>query len=225
MVLVAAATFVVQANLPGDQDDPDTEAGPGNASEPAAPAGNVEPERVPGTLSVYELGASTPVPEGEWTWVSGPGFSDWLYSFGEEYRLGDETWSSTFQAGVFDAGSLVDDQESNDIDSLKGISSAAMQYWGDSLFAEASGFELSEVRHSEFEIDGYSAVLAEARHSWDSIPGSDDSYEDSAILLVDVDGINFFVATASITETDSEHYDAAVEALLDTSIDPAEASW
>ena len=222
VVLVAAVTGVVLANLPGDQDDTSDISGP--ASESAAPAGSDRTERVPGTLSVFELGATTPVPEGEWAWSLGPSAANWLYSSGEGYQIGDP-WHSVFEAGVFDPNGYADDSESFATAALEDQASAAMQYWAESLFSEASGRELSEVRLREVDIDGHSAVLAEARHSWDSIPDSDDAYEDTAILLVDVDGINWFIALASITETDSEHYDAAVEALLATRIDPAEASW
>lgn len=219
VVLVAAATLVVLANLPGDQDDP------GIASEPTHPAGGEDPERVPGVLSVFELGATTPVPEGEWTWFSGPGDFSWGYSHGEEYRLGDNSWRSAFQAGVFDTAAYLDDPAAFDTADPRDLAAAATRDWGESLFSEATGLALSEIRYSEVEVDGYSAVLAEARHSWDSIPASGDTYEDTAMLLVDIDGINSFVAVASITETHSEHYDGAIEALLATSIELEAVRW
>jgi hypothetical protein len=72
-------------------------------------------------------------------------------------------------------------------------------------------------------VDGRPGVLAEWRNSWTASPDTTDLYEDTALLVVDVDGVNGFIGVASVSESGAALYDPAIEALLATDFD-AEAA-
>ena len=74
--------------------------------------------------------------------------------------------------------------------------------------------EVGDVEYSDFESGSHEGVLAEMEISWDEQPDLDDTYENFAILMVDV-GIEMpWVGIAAIPESLIDEYDEALEYLM-----------
>jgi hypothetical protein len=233
-ILIAAAIGAAFGDTPANE--PENAAPPpgtGASEAPAATGDSAADQPEPDELIVPVLGATTPVPPTGWHRTRGPDADHWLFSNGDEFILGDlDDWHSVLAAGVYGLEPFSDP----DYDSLSGrlafdsadleaSADAAMRVWMDEAIGAPTGVELSEIRHRDVVVSGFDAVLAEARISWEQNESTEDFFEDAAILVVDVNGIDAFIAIASVTEGDVAHYDDAVAALLETRIDLESAVW
>lgn len=170
------------------------------------------------------LGSTTPSPGPEWVRAAGSDDPAGLARRADEFELrASDGWVSYF--GVFVYGYLfTSDQDSAELSDLDAMTETVLQYWTDTALSTVD-ITMGEPTFREVVVDGRPAVLAEARFSWDENPVTDDRFEDTAVLAVDVDGLNALIGIASITETHASQYDAAVDALLATSIDVESAAW
>lgn len=233
-ILAAAVMGVAFGDVPAN-DAEESAPPPGiGASEPSAATGGDEaaqPE--PDVLTVPILGATTRVPPTGWHRTNGPDAEHWLYSHGDEFTLGDvDQWHSFFAAGVYGLQPFSDPDYDSlsgrlafDSSDLEASADAAIRVWTDEAVGVLAGVEVSEIRHRDLVVSGCDAVLAEARISWEHNEHTEDSFEDTAILVVDVNGIDAFIGIASVTEADAAHYEDAVAALLETRIDIESAVW
>lgn len=208
--------------LGGDKDEGTIEASDDQTSESAeedtGEEGGGEDEEtddsgVSGTgLTVGSLDAFTPVPGPEWSFYYGPGVNEGLLNDSEAYFIQHtDSWISYFSVGVYSNAAAAYDPSD-----LHASARNAADYWLDGAFGSTTGFKQGEITYSNVEVDGRTGVLAEWRSSWDSTPATTDLYEDTALLVVDVDGVNGFIGVASTSETAVDLYPAAVEALLGT---------
>lgn len=227
VVLLMAAGGVGGYFLLGDDGDEGSLASDDTAtSEEAAPEEETDGETAPeeeaapepsGTsLTVPSLGSLTPIPGEEWTYTAGPGASDALMSDAEIYTIQHtETWISYLGVGLYSSAAAVFDPAD-----LNASAASAAAVWLDGAFDSTQGYQQGEITYTAVEVDGRPGVLAEWRNSWTSAePDTTDLYEDTAILVVDVDGVNGFIGVASVSESATASYAPAVDALLATDFD------
>lgn len=198
-------------NTPGggedeSRDDGGTEGGE-EPEDPAGPSGT--------HLAVPSLGSATPIPGEGWTPFFGPGEPYGLLDDAEGYYLphGND-WISFFGVGLFNGGVAPYDPADMNASAV-----AAAEAWLADGFDTVEGYQMGEIAYTEVEVDGRPGVLAEWRNSWTASPDTEDLFEDTAILVVDVDGVNGFIGIASVSESAETMYDPAVEALLATDFD------
>ncbi|MDN3240784.1 hypothetical protein [Glycomyces tritici] len=200
-------------NTPGGGDgeiESESEGEGEGGEEPEAPAGPS------GThLEVPALGSVTPIPGEGWGPYFGPGEAYGLLDDAEGYFLphGNE-WISFFGVGVYNGA--VAPYDATD---LNASAAAAAETWLADGFDTVTGYQMSEIVYTEVEVDGRPGVLAEWRNSWTESPDTEDLFEDTAIVVVDVDGVNGFIGLASVSESAESLYGPAVEALLATDFD------
>lgn len=166
-------------------------------------------------LAVASLGSVTPIPGEGWTWMYGPGEPYGLMNDSEGYFLphgGD--WISYFGVGVFNGAAAPYDPTD-----LNTTAASAAEVWLADGFDTVEGYQRGEITYTAVEVDGRPGVLAEWRNAWTSSPDTADLYEDTAVLVVDVDGVNGFVGVASVSQSAETMYAPAVEALLATDFD------
>ncbi|GAA1694266.1 hypothetical protein GCM10009830_47610 [Glycomyces endophyticus] len=193
------------------EDDPGDEGGESGEESPE--------EEAPGPsgtgLSVTSLGSVTPIPEGEWQPYFGPGESSEPMTDSEAYAFyHTEDWISFFGVGLFSGASAQFDPAN-----LQASAASAAEVWLNGAFSSVEGYTMSEIAYQDVEVDGKAGVLATWRNSWTSTPGSTDTFEDTAILVVDVDGVNGFLGIASVAQSGTDSYQSAVDALLATDFD------
>ncbi|MCC3764667.1 hypothetical protein K3N28_16540 [Glycomyces sp. TRM65418] len=166
-------------------------------------------------LEVASLSSITPIPGPEWEYAGGPGAASDPLVDAEIYTFNHTPeWISFFGVGVFSGAAAVFDPAD-----LNASAASAADVWLGDGFASVEGYQMSEIAYTEVEVDGRPGVLAEWRNSWTSAPETEDLWEDTAILVVDVDGVNGFIGIASVSESGEAMYDPAVEALLATDFD------
>lgn len=226
MIIGGVAGYFLLGN---EKDQGELSAGDETTSENTAPeeeeGGGEEPdeESAPapsGThLEVASLGSVTPIPGEGWTPYYGPGEAYGLLNDSEGYFLphgGD--WISYFGVGLFNSVEAPYDPAD-----LNATAAGAAVVWQGDGFESVEGYQQSDITYTEVEVDGRPGVLAEWRNSWTSSADTADLYEDTAILVVDVDGVNGFVGLASVSESAEALYAPAVEALLATDFDAESA--
>ncbi|THV43433.1 hypothetical protein [Glycomyces buryatensis] len=199
------------------QAEPDQD---GEGEEPTGEDEQAEPPPSDGeNLTVGSLGALTPIPGDEWELYLEAGSAADPMGDAEAYALQHtDDWISFFGVGVYSSAYAVYDPADLETSAIE-----AMSVWASTSFTGATGYEAGDATLTETEVDGHPAMLVEMRNSWESVEGVDDSYEDTAILVVDVDGVNGFIGVASVAESGTDSYDAAVEALLATVFDAESA--
>lgn len=223
VVLLMAIGAVTGYFVLGGEDEPTTGAvDDTTTSESDAPQGgegsdepNEESAPLPsGThLEVTTLESVTPIPGTEWEYRSGPGAARGPLTDAEIYAFSHtRDWISFFGVGVFSGAAAVYDPAD-----LEASAASAAAAWLDGAFDSTEGNQQGDITYTEVEVDGRPGVLAEWRNSWTSAGDyTTDLYEDTAILVVDYDGVNGFLGIASIAESGIATYDAAVEALVAT---------
>jgi hypothetical protein len=202
---------------PGAADDTDTSEndapqGEGDGEEPTEESAPLPS----GThLEVGSLDSVTPLPGPEWQHMAGPGVANPPLNDAELYSVNHTPdWISFLGVGLFDGAAAVFDPAD-----LNASAASAAEVWLGDGFASVEGYEMGEIKYSEVEVDGRPGVLAEWRNSWTAAPETTDLWEDTAILVVDVDGVNGFIGVASVSESGEAMYTPAVEALLATDFD------
>jgi hypothetical protein len=198
-------------DTPGGGEGEDETGDDQESEAPPAPSGT--------HLEVASLGSVTPIPGAEWQPAAGPGVSSEPLADAELYQVNHtETWISIFGVGLFSGAAAVFDPADLNTSAL-----SASEVWLGDGFSTVEGYQQSELTYTEVEVDGRPGVLAEWRNSWTASPDTTDLYEDTALLVVDVDGVNGFIGVASVSESGAALYDPAIEALLATDFD-AEAA-
>lgn len=169
-------------------------------------------------LTVASLGAATPFPaSGDWQPNLGPGglgrLSDDAQGAAVDHGDG---WISYMEVGVVTAVYMEYDPAD-----LVTSAETAMEYWtvSSGAFESTEDTRVTATEFTNTEVDGRPAVLAEARVSWSASDSTTDLYEDVAIVLVDADGVNGFLGIASVPESGTDDYQAAVDALLATTFE------
>ncbi|HEX2143284.1 MAG TPA: hypothetical protein VHG10_02130 [Glycomyces sp.] len=223
MVLGGVAGFLFigggdDAESTGASDDTTGESGEEAPEEPGGEDPTEESAPVPsGThLEVASLGSVTPIPGAEWQPYVGPGVSSEPLADAELYAVNHtETWISVFAVGLFSGAYAAFDPSD-----LNASAASAAEVWLGDGFDSVQDYQMGEMTFTEVEVDGRPGVLAEWRNSWTSAaPETTDLYEDTALLVVDVDGVNGFIGVASVSESGAAMYDPAIEALLATDFD------
>ena len=218
--------------LLGDDEGATTTAGDETTS--AAPEDDTEDtEQAPeedqtdgmpgGELVVASLGAVTPQPSDPWEPDAGPGEAGRMSSDAQTMIVHHtDTWISAMAVGLFEAA-----YTPYDAAALEGTASAAMDTWTAGFADGATGLVVDDTELTEVEVDGRPGVLAETQVSWDSYGDVEDTYEDIAMLVVDVDGVNGFFSLVSVPQTGIEEYpelyDGTVEGVLATTFDAESA--
>jgi hypothetical protein len=198
-------------DTPGGGEGEDETGGDQESEAPPAPSGT--------HLEVASLGSVTPIPGAEWQPAAGPGVASEPLADAELYQVNHtETWVSIFGVGLFSGAAAVFDPADLNASAL-----SASEVWLGDGFSTVEGYQQSELTYTPVEVDGRPGVLAEWRNSWTASPDTTDLYEDTALLVVDVDGVNGFIGVASVSESGAALYDPAIEALLATDFD-AEAA-
>ncbi|THV24356.1 hypothetical protein [Glycomyces paridis] len=206
--LGAGEDATTQTTAPEDDED-----GGESGEEEEAPAPSGE------GLTVASLGAVTPLPSEEWLPYAGPGTSDGLLLDAHISIIQHtDVWISYFGVGVF--SSLEAPYDPAD---LNATAEGAAAYWLDGAFGSVTDYQQGEITYTEVEVDGRPGVLAEWRNSWAESSSTPDLYEDTAILVVDVDGVNGFIGVASVSESATDEYAPAVDAILATVFDAESA--
>ncbi len=229
VVLLMAIGAVGGYFLLGGKEEGDLSAGDDTTSENTAPddeeGGGEEPteEEAPapsGThLTVSSLKSATPIPGPEWVYSGGPGGSAEPMSDAEIYTIQHtESWISFFGVGLFSSATAVYDPTD-----LNASAASAAGVWLDGAFDSTEGYVQGEITYTEVEVDGRPGVLAEWRNSWTSAAETTDLFEDTAILVVDVDGVNGFLGVASVSQSGEASYAPAIESLLATDFDAESA--
>lgn len=163
-------------------------------------------------LTVPSLESVTPIPSDEWEYAAGPGVATEPLTDAEIYQINHtESWISFFGVGLYSGAAAVFDPADLEASAL-----SASEVWLGDGFSTVQDYQQSEITYTAVDVDGRPGVLAEWRNSWTSSPDTTDLYEDTALLVVDVDGVNGFIGLASVSETGAALYDPAVEALLAT---------
>ncbi|MCD0443583.1 hypothetical protein LO763_08070 [Glycomyces sp. A-F 0318] len=226
VVLLMAAGGVGGYFLLGNDDEGSLASDETATSEEAAPEEGSDGEEAPeeesapapsGTsLTVPSIGSLTPIPGEEWVYTAGPGASDELMADAEIYTIQHtEYWISYLGVGLYSSAAAAFDPAD-----LNASAESAAAVWLDGAFDSTEGYEQGEIAYTEVEVDGRPGVLAEWRNSWTSAGEyTTDLYEDTAILVVDVDGVNGFIGVASVSESATASYAPAVDALLATDFD------
>jgi hypothetical protein len=209
--------------LLGNDDEGDPTAGDDNATVEDTPGGGEGEEEGGGEteapvapsgthLAVPSLESVTPLPGPEWQYAAGPGASSEPLADAELYQVNHtETWVSIIAVGLFSGAAAVFDPADLNASAL-----SASEVWLGDGFSTVEGYQQSEITYTPVEVDGRPGVLAEWRNSWTASPDTTDLYEDTALLVVDVDGVNGFIGIASVSESGAALRDPAVEALLAT---------
>ncbi|WP_091049387.1 hypothetical protein [Glycomyces sambucus] len=167
------------------------------------------------SLTVTSIGSLTPIPEGDWQPYYGPGYSSEPQTDAEAYAFfHTEEWISFFGVGLFSGATARYDPAD-----LNASAAGAAEVWLDGAFGSVQGYEMTEIAYQDVEVDGKPGVLATWRNSWTSTTGSTDTFEDTAILVVDVDGVNGFLGIASVAQSGTDSYQSTVDALLATDFD------
>ncbi|WP_112137988.1 flagellar basal body-associated FliL family protein [Glycomyces dulcitolivorans] len=208
-----------EGELAGGQDDSSTsqESDPG---DDGGETGEEEPEEeapLPSgtSLTVTSIGSLTPIPAGEWQPYYGPGVANEPLTDSEGYAFyHTEEWISFFGVGLFSGANAQFDPAD-----LRASAASAADVWLTGSFSSVEGYQMGEIAYQDVTVDGKTGVLATWRNSWTSTPGSTDTFEDTAILVVDVDGVNGFLGIASIAQSGTDSYQSAVDALLATDFD------
>jgi hypothetical protein len=224
VVLLMAIGGVTGYFLLGGEDDTTGAIGDDTTSENEGPqeeGGGEEPteEAAPqpsGThLEVASLGSITPIPGEEWEYAGGPGGTAEPLTDAEIYTVNHtEDWISFFGVGLYSGAVATFDPAD-----LNASAASAAEVWLADGFGSVEGYQQGEITYTAVEVDGRPGVLAEWRNSWTSAPETTDLWEDSAILVVDVDGVNGFIGLASISQSGEAMYAPAIEALLATDFD------
>ncbi|WP_026923372.1 hypothetical protein [Glycomyces arizonensis] len=188
-----------------DGESPDDDSG---ETEAPAPGGDA--------LTVDSLGATTPNPGDPWEFYSGPGTAGKISDDAHAYCIyHTDNWISYMEVGVVNSAYTPYDPAD-----LQGSAGGAMDAWTSGFaFGSTEGLAVSETTFTDTEVDGRPAVLAEATVSWTSSPNSEDLYEDVAVVMVDVDGVNGFIGLASVPESGTDSRQAAIDALLATTFE------
>lgn len=202
-------TGAADDNATSENDAPQEEEGQDEPTEESAPLPS-------GThLAVSSLGSVTPLPGDEWVYEAGPGAAAEPMTDAEIYTIQHtEMWISFLGVGLFDGVSAAYDPAD-----LNASAASAAEVWLTGAFDSTEGYQTGEIKYTEVEVDGRPGVLAEWRNSWTSAAETTDLYEDTAILVVDVDGVNGFIGIASISESGNASYAPTIEALLATDFD------
>ena len=178
----------------------------------------VEPPPADEVLVVSSLGANTPVPaSGDWQPYRDPGSTGNISEDASSYYIDHgNNWMSYIEVGV--ASAMVMTYDPAD---LMASADQAIAYWtvDSGAFGSTEYTRVSPTEYIQTEVGGLPAVLAETRVSWNTSSNTEDGFEDVAILLVDVDGVNGFIGLASVSESGADSYQAAVDALLATTFD------
>jgi hypothetical protein len=222
VVLLMAIGAVTGYFVLGGEDEPTGALSDDTTSEneePQEEGGGEEPteeEAAPqpsGThLEVASLGSITPIPGEEWQYAGGPGATFEPLTDAEVYTVNHtEEWISLFGVGLYSGAVATFDPAD-----LNASAADAAEVWLADGFGSVEGYQQSEIVYTEVEVDGRPGVLAEWRNSWTSAPETTDLWEDTAILVVDVDGVNGFVGLASVSQSGEAMYAPAVDALLAT---------
>lgn len=191
-------------NTPGGGEGDDQDEGGEDPEAPPVPSGT--------HLAVTSLESVTPIPGPEWQYLAGPGATSEPLADAELYEVNHtETWVSIFAVGLYSGAAAVFDPADLNASAL-----SASEVWLGDGFAAVEGYQQSELAYTPVEVDGRPGVLAEWRNSWTASADTPDLYEDTAILVVDVDGVNAFIGVASVSESGAALYDPAIEALLAT---------
>ncbi|MFC4336096.1 hypothetical protein [Salininema proteolyticum] len=167
-----------------------------------------------GYLGVETLGALTPRPEGPWIDYLPAGSKDNFSTDTQAINLQHTgNWISYVSVGQYSQLSL-----EADTDDIEDAADKALSAWTyGSSFECTKGAEYSPVEVTYTRVDGFPAALATTKITWDD-GGSctTDTFEDVALLLVELEDGEVFAGTASIPESGTEYYDAALDALLQT---------
>src|SRR5699024_683451 len=141
-------------------------------------------------LTVASLGAVTPSPGALWEVYSGPGSNGDLGTDAHAcYIPHTENWISYLEVGAINSAYLPYDPAER-----QGSAGEAMDTWTSGFaFGSAGGLEVSETTIADVEVDGRPGVLAETTVAWTASEHTPDRYEDIAILMVAVDGVNGFL--------------------------------
>jgi len=219
LILMAGGGFAGYLLLGGDEDTTASEeATTGESTEEDSDEEDEDDGVAPlgEGLTVSSLGAVTPLPGDPWEFYSGPGGTGRLSTDSHSYYIPHtSSWISYLEVGVLDSSYFPYDPAD-----LPGSAGAAMDAWAvSSAFGSTEGLQIGETTLTETEVDGRPAALAETTVSWTSSPSTPDLYEDIAILLVDVDGVNGFVGLASVPESGTDARQAAIDALLATTFE------
>ncbi|MDA1362257.1 hypothetical protein O1R50_21710 [Glycomyces luteolus] len=189
-------------NTPGGGEGEDE--GGEETDAPVAPSGT--------HLAVSSLDSVTPLPGPEWQYAAGPGAPSEPLADAEIYQVNHtETWVSVLAVGLFSGAEAVFDPADLEASAL-----SASKVWLGDGFTTVEGYQQSAITYTAVEVDGRPGVLAEWRNSWTASPDTTDLYEDTALLVVDVDGVNGFIGVASVSESGAALRDPAIEALLAT---------
>lgn len=183
-----------------------------NGEEDAPPP----PEPDTDALTVASLGAVTPNPGASWEFYDGPGANGNLSTDAHAYYIRHtDSWISYLEVGMVNSAYLAYDPAD-----LRGSADGAMDTWTSGFaFGSTEDLEVAATTLTDVEVDGRPGVLAETTVSWTSSEHTPDLYEDIAILMVDVDGVNGFIGLASVPESGTEARQAAIDALLATTFE------
>ncbi|GAA2131902.1 hypothetical protein [Glycomyces algeriensis] len=162
-------------------------------------------------LEVATLGASVPVANDRWQLDEGPVDFDYAKDASLYNIELAENWYAAFSAGRYAIPELPFSPET-----MGDTASTVARVWAESSASGGENGRASDPVLTEVTVDGRAGVLAESTASWDGSQFTADEYERIVILLVDVDGVNAFVAGAYMPQSADDEYDLLVDALLAT---------
>lgn len=223
---VLAIALVVVLMLAGGvvgyviSDDDSGSAAEESASASTEESGAAEPSGSPSPevqafsgefLLVEPLGASVPIPNDRWEHAEGPTDYDYAHDASLYNIELAENWYAAFSAGRYAIPELPFDPEA-----MGKTAGTVARVWAEGAAAGGENGSASVPVLTEVTVDGRAGVLAESTASWDASQFTADEYERIVILLVDVDGVNAFVAGAYMPQSADDEYDLLVDALLAT---------
>lgn len=208
---VSAFYFLSGEDEPGDITAADDEQGSAS-SEPETSESATEV--LPCDLNHPDLGTATPLPGDGWSPInfeSGAGYvSD--ASVGCLVMHNDDHMSY-IEAGAWPEASFYDPARLGESAAYVATAWAESEHVGG---ADAEAKTVGAPEAGELDMDGHAAGWCEVRVTWQPAAGEAETFEDVAVLVVDIDGSTAFVAIASIPEIGEGLYEEATQALLST---------
>ncbi|MFG3341972.1 hypothetical protein [Glycomyces sp. NPDC048151] len=199
----------------------DNEPGGNNVAEDQQTISSAEPdasesaaEITPCDLGYDELGLDIPPPGQTWSPVnfeSGVGYVS-------EASVGclamhNDDHMSYIEVGTWPEASFYDPAR------LGESAAFVANAWGESEHVGGTDAQEKTVGApdtGELEFDGHIAGWSEVRVTWTPAAGGVETFEDIAVLVIDIDGTTAFIAIASIPEVGEGMFEEATTALLST---------
>lgn len=215
LVLIAGGGAAYYFLSTDDEPRGDTAAADQQASASAEPEPSESAaETLPCDLDHVDLGTSTPLPGDTWSPIdfeSGSGYVS-------EASVGclvmhNDDHMSYIEAGTWPEASFYDPTR------LGESAAFVANAWGESEHVggtDAQDKTVDAPEAGELDIDGHAAGWSEVHVTWTPAAGGAETFEDIAVLVIDIDGTTAFVAIASIPEIGEGMYEEATTALLST---------